>query len=632
MDQNVNNDMSARAVINSAYDITNVVPIEQERDRILRTAQRCYDILREHYGPHSDYAMLIDNSSIGLEFRPNVFTRDGIGILKATEFASPLERYIKDLITYIGLRVDTAAKDGTTTAMMVAAKLIEKGLSPEHRQEDQHVSLVKRQKKLDATIDKLLAIIDSITHSSDLMDPDKVSELDAMRIAGDIAYMQALSSSGGNRDLAEVMREIFSKSPRPTWEYITYGGSIHENDKPFSVDISEYDFSLKCVPGQYAMLTDTLGSEYIDENVACYIYTDNFVDGDFRVDIFLGELKDAPADQPVMVITQKANARFLRDLNEMNKLRDRKYPITVWEYASPEQVGGQSWAYDLMILAAQAGVSPVDRSIQLGEPVEYFVAPKVHWYAPALHFYNCITTEQDSCLHPYFAHPEQATPYYTEVLNTCKKQLELYQEGHRPDGKMEDFFRNIMNRLITVRRPTLRLGGTTHEQIANRDVAQDVQGAIMASLTGGYVLGLPSVALTLIKELQDDTDPDVQMIVEVLRTLFIELWEKNTDVSANGIFDAIHEDCIVKTLTPDTYYNFDEQVRFNSFKKYLTTLGTADEEEYYPPIQPAVMYKELFKRIKELIFKFMWSNQIIVSGALLVDKDKEKTDADHESK
>ena len=42
----------------------------------------------------------------------------------------------------------------------------------------------------------------------------------------------------------------------------------------------------------------------------------------------------------------------------------------------------------------------------------------------------------------------------------------------------------------------------------------------------------------------------------------------------------------------------------------------------YPPLQPASLYSELFKRIDELVWKFVNSSQIIVSGALLVNEDK----------
>ena len=628
MDQNVNHDMSERSIINSAYDITNVVPIEQEKERIVSTARKCFDILADHCGPHSDYAMLVDNNSIGLDFRPNVFTRDGIGIMKAVEFASPLQRYIKDLITYIGQRVDSMAKDGTTTAMMIASALIANVVSS--RSEKNSVSLAQRQRELKEVIDRIIGIIDSCAYETDLMDTTKVSEQEAMRRAGDIAYVQALSSSGGNRDLADAMREIFSQSPRSTWEFLSYKGSIKENDRPFSVDVDEFDFALKCMPGLNAMLQDTLGTEYIAENVRCYIYADALVDGDMRTEIFLGELAAVPKEVDVSVFVTSAG-RFASRIKDLNVDR-QQHPICVWEYASPEMVGGQSMAYDLMILAAQTGITPVDHSIGMGRPLEYFVAPKLHWYAPAMHFYDCVPTEKDSCLHPYFAHPEQSTEYYREVLQTCQAQLDLYANGHRPDGKMEDFFRNVLNRLITVKRPTLRLGGTTHEQIANRDVAQDVQGAIMATLTHGCVLGFPVVYSRLKAELKDETGP-AKDILDAFEVVKDALFACNSGVSKTEY------DKTLDSLDLTGHYAYvDGAIVTMGFDTYMDNVQNRRGNEYlfYPPIQPVVMYRELLRRVAELIYKFAWSNQIVVYGALLVEgadkkADKEDNHGDHRS-
>ena len=121
MDDNTRVDPSMRAVVNTNFDTTNIVSMEESLPQILHTLQRCQNILKDHCGPQSGYAMLVNNMSAGINFEPNVFTRDGIKILSSIEFLSPLERYIKDLLTYVGTRVDNTAKDGTTTSMLFSA-------------------------------------------------------------------------------------------------------------------------------------------------------------------------------------------------------------------------------------------------------------------------------------------------------------------------------------------------------------------------------------------------------------------------------------------------------------------------------------------------------------------------------
>ena len=622
-------DVGTRVIANSNYDITNVVPIRQEAKRICTTLDHCFSVLAQHCGPRSDYAMLVDNNSIGLDFQPNVFTRDGIGVLQAMEFASPLERYIKELLTYVGKRVDSAAKDGTTTAMMYSAYLLRKYFGYVNDGTLDYESLNRltfneKQQLMNDAVDTILTDIRDASYGKDLLDEEKYTESEAMKLAGEIAFTQALSSSGGNLELAKVMKTIFENSPRCTWNYITYSGSIKENDKPFSVEITDFDYSVKCSSGMTGSFNDTLNSEYEAKDIVLYIYADNCNDGDFRLELFLDYLETtAPKDKPIVILLQHGTSRVYTSIYKMNHDR-RKCPITLWEYASTVTIGGQSWAWELMILAAQAGVTPVNVSLNNGQPIEGINVGRVHWYGGALHIYDTIPREEGSCLHPYYLHPETAHPYYTAVLNSCKEQLKLYESGHRPDGKAYDYFKDMMSKLMTVRRPSLKLGGTTHEQLANRDVAQDVQGAIMSTLTHGYTTGLCGVNHLLNhRRRESGFNPYYYLLLDALGYV-TEMMLHENGCAAEDYLEGIED--------KDAYFNVSSNA-IGTLHQYFTDVipkYLQDPEKHtdltknYPPIQPLVMYEELFKRVKELLFKFMCSSQIIVSGALLVKEDKEK--------
>jgi len=93
---------SAKLVVNTNLGLTNVISIDDSEDIILETLETCRNILFSHCGPHARYAMLLNGYTAGEKFEPSVFTRDGIRLLSAVEFVSPIERYIQDLITYIG--------------------------------------------------------------------------------------------------------------------------------------------------------------------------------------------------------------------------------------------------------------------------------------------------------------------------------------------------------------------------------------------------------------------------------------------------------------------------------------------------------------------------------------------------
>ena len=99
-------DPSMRSVVNTNFGITNIVSMKESKQHILDVLGRCCDILTEHCGPKSGYAMLISEYGVNESFQPSIFTRDGIRILNSIDCISPLEKYIKNMLTYIGGRVD----------------------------------------------------------------------------------------------------------------------------------------------------------------------------------------------------------------------------------------------------------------------------------------------------------------------------------------------------------------------------------------------------------------------------------------------------------------------------------------------------------------------------------------------
>lgn len=256
---------SAKLVINTNLGLTNVIGIDDSEDIILETLETCRNILFSHCGPHARYAMLLNGYTAGEKFEPSVFTRDGIRLLSAVEFVSPIERYIQDLITYIGGRVDNFAKDGTTTSMLITAKFIQEVLS--ERCKFDGVSTVdvtrcinKYFTDLNKDINKYKFTVEKI---AELINFD-YSEADLIKAASMVAYMQALSSSGGNIQLAECVREIFASSPKMAWDFISYQNNPKESDVPYSVYTPEYDIKFKAslATASSNIFNKALGTEY----------------------------------------------------------------------------------------------------------------------------------------------------------------------------------------------------------------------------------------------------------------------------------------------------------------------------------------------------------------------------------
>lgn len=627
-------DQPSRAIINSAYDITNVVPIEAEADRICRTLDTCIAVLEHSCGIRSSFSMQVKHESIGLTFDPDVFTRDGISILKFMEFASPLEKYIKNLLTYIGDRVDFVAKDGTTTSMLTAARVIRHYIQNiiDHNSLTAGKTIYARAEEAADFRHRLTEGLKQITYYGDILDESKYTEAEAMEIAGKIAFMQALSASGGNLQLANAMRDIFRQSPRRIWKFFKPERSIRETDTPYTVINPQYDSRITCSASLADQYSKVLNTEWEGNNVAFYFFSDNLESNAWAAAVFTNELDQVPQDRPVAVLGLTFAPNVISKCRDLNLSRAPENKITLWSHPAVTQVGTRSWDWKIQVLAAQLGAVPVDVAIARNLPIEPVTVTKARWYSGAMHIYDSIPRDENTCLHKWAVHPELASQYFEEVRSTCQEQIDLYKSQHRLDGKALEYFEKAMNDLLTVRRPTLMLGGTTHEQVANVDVVQDVAGSIMNILSHGFVLGNTPVAAAL-KKLNQDVD-DTSLTGVVLQTL------REVANRTIALADPTAMNCMLTAdteLEPDVYcYCSDRNgsgwAKFNEYWDKLQRYFNGEEElrqeirTTYPPLQPVSMYSELFKRIDELVWKFVNSSQIIVSGALLVNEDAKDGD------
>ena len=676
-------DPNKRAIINADFGVTNVVTLDEVQDRITGALDRCANILTDHCGPQSGYAMLVDNGSSATSFKPNVFTRDGIRILTSTEFVSPLERYIKDLLTYIGTRVDSSAKDGTTTSMLFTAIFLKRLLQDKQKLTDNGLSFFQISTAIDSIFNELLTEIDKYTCTIEKLSGKNVSldDLDPeelQKLAGKVAFMQAISSSGGNLELAYHMQTIFERSPRISWEFISSHTSAKENGKPISVEIDPYDTHIRCASATEGILNRALGTEYMEEDVRVLVCIEAMANNGINYDRLMSYLKDYPADKPLCIMAKQFSSSIISEINAINTNPEygRKAPISTWLYAPEKSVASQAWPWELLTLAAIAGAEPFDfgpKLAPISDELNTFSAPKLHWHDGYLDFYDIVKTDGKSCLHPFYSHPETATPFYRDVLEQVVNQLDMYKNGHLTDGLTQGLFVEILNKLACIHRPTLRLGGPAHEQIANKDVIQDVQGATMSALNHGFLTNGP-VALyvaadTLYRRLGDELNSYTE--------------DPNADVTASAICSTKHiiaenfRESIGKvcfTLNPDicgsvdetnainpnnvreyycdiirdtgykSYTNVMDGVKYEHNKisdlgEYLTflenypTYESAQEDGYvmnrlatcYPVAHPVAITKELLKRNQELIMKFIFANKIIVYGGVMVDKkDKEE--------
>lgn len=686
MNKNPQIDPSTRRILNSNRGITNIADMMDERENIVRLLNRFTTLLFRHCGPLSQYAMTVNAESAGIAFEPNVFTRDGIDILSAVECMSPLETYIKELLCYLGSRVDNAAKDGTTTSMLFGALFLKELL----KRPLPVGFLTSYQKKVQTNdvfsfIRKQLTDIGACWDIDRLCPEENFTEKDVMQVAGLIAFAQAMSSSGGDIELASAMKKIYERSPRITWDFIEHYQSASESGDRFTVEIDDFDSKIRCTATQEGALNTALGTEFYEKDIRCIVYADSFSTYDSKMSAMIDYLKKAEDEHSILIVMTHVPGQFLSAIMQINESREHK--ITVWQYSAEDKLAGQALNWELMIVNAVAGVTPYNHSsVTSNDPMSdayTFMAKEVRWRNTYLEFYGTIEQpDTDSCLHPYYADPSLATPYYTEVLQELLTQRDMYNNNRIKNEKLVGIFTEMLNRITCLHRPRLRLGGPAHEQIANIPVVKDVQGAIMSSLRHGFllngvleltyavfvcigqILNCPNVTRMQPDEEISSLAQKISMstyqssllsiialslahITETLYrgTLFPSAFDLNTIYQNLSIlfhhfqFTHHYADSYINVLKFKELTNTDtvEQKSFvGSLRQYFHLIHQYEDpevrmsdEEYkelltnYPVIQPIRITDELFRRTQELLMKFSSISEIIVYGGVMV-KEKEE--------
>lgn len=603
---------SAKLVVNTNLGLTNVISIDDSEDIILETLETCRNILFSHCGPHARYAMLLNGYTAGEKFEPSVFTRDGIRLLSAVEFVSPIERYIQDLITYIGGRVDNFAKDGTTTSMLITAKFIQEVLSDRCKFDGVSTVDVTRYinkyfTDLNKDINKYKFTVEKI---AELINFD-YSEADLIKAASMVAYMQALSSSGGNIQLAECVREIFASSPKMAWDFISYQNNPKESDVPYSVYTPEYDIKFKAslATASSNIFNKALGTEYEEEDVRCIIVSDGILPEAFNTIEIMQYVSNYPADKPLMIVSPSIDPNIIREIDKLN--RQRTVPIAIWQYMSDMRVRNSGLDFELRITNAICGCTPYEYRTDISEKMSdkyTFVAKRVHFFGGYIHIYDTAPKLEDSCLHPYYVDKTKATAYYNDLREAIETQLDLYDNNARSEMQMRSYLVETLNRLACVHRPTLYVGGTVHDQVANADVVQDVLGAIMSSLKHGFFVNGIWSFFDITRTLSNHRNDVVhECLCNSIRTVWNHLYKKVTD---------LYE------LDRGSYWNIlnDKPANVEFFIKDMD--GYAKENNY-PILHPVGIYTELLKRMNELAIRFMLTDKIIVRGGVVMPEDKQ---------
>ena len=643
---------AARTVVDTNIGITNVVDLQdpKARELVVKSLDQCIELLKGQCGPSAGYAMVINNYRADESFEPNIFTRDGIKTLRSVEFMSPLQKYVGELMTYIGGRVDDHAKDGTTTSILFSAALM-KNLISAHAGLDKfklsvfNINLITKQ-VFEELLNKLGDFTYDIKKLAGLKEDETLSVEDEAKWAGIIAFTQALSSSGGDVELAQAMKTIMEKSPSISWDSIDFHTSRMESKEPWIVEIPDYDYRLPCSIETKGVMNHAGASELLLKDVKVLSAATPLSDASLVTERILSWLDTDDDSQHILIIGTTVAGSLITRIKDMNQDPKRLHKVILIQHLPGSRLNGQPYNWDINVLNAISGTQTLSEADF--EPItekEVFTADEVHWQSGFLYFKGIIPdADPNSLLHPYFKDSEIATPFYTETLNTCRKMIEDNDNGHVHNYNLRGVYINALNDLTCYHRPYLQLGGTTHDQLTNRFVATDVEGAILSSLKHGFVLNGPLTVIAVCEAVRSDLvtkyqkllDSDVVASLQVtgyINTL-LDCIVNAMKVVVEPVFKlcTVAADEYVKVHDPKKYLNaLDLNPQLRDIDTYLQEVAKLPDNvtnlsadglrigSTYPVFQPIAITTELLKRAQELLIKFMITNKIIIMGGVVAD-------------
>lgn len=605
-----------RTIINANLNITNIVEQEQLSEVMYRTWNELAQLLSQHCGPYSKFAILTDPVNPTVE---PTFTKDGIGIIRAVEYASPLQTFVKQLLSYVGSKIDQAAGDGTTSSMMLSAWTLSELLQQLQQLPPQ---LAYTYHDLELAYQQFLTRLEEYYQIKTMDDPSEqyifCADPDDTQEVYDMAFCQAYTSSHGLRELADALADWFSHTPQQAWNYLTIERTSRETAELFGFEVSDADYTIEHLdffPKE--KLQSLVGYSYRSEPGSEVVISKYPL---LYSDVLLADLwtkiKDAiEQERPLTVICpQGMDSYTIGELRNLLQQHPRhQFMLAQVPCEHPELNGIKALQLllwddcDLPWRSIDSLTVTSPDGLKLEFTGIYPAREKKEGETPQL-------------LSPFYEHPEH--PNFNRYLTLVRKYI-ASSESNREAGllasqitKTKQFYLG----LICGRKPSFYLGGSAYDNAQLVDVVID---AIISTKNGlQHGLSLPAYG-TLYTFLQHE-----QLLLQkqsptsrqgLLHKAFVTGW-----LSA---IEKLHQCLRESSKRPD--YDFQQLGNLLSDKEQSlfgdpNLLGNSTLDEI-PATQPAVMDLTLLRRFGEVALKFLCSSRLVVPGGLYMPKTQKES-------
>jgi len=590
-----------RIILNANEGITNSISNNDLYTVILNTVSEIKKILLDHCGPFATNAMIIFEQGMG-RGNPNIFTKDGINILDSMEFVSPVQAYIKNLISHIGSRVDSVAHDGTTTSMLIACNIIEYIIT---------TRLMTQYKEKRHVINTAKGIITELEDIKKQLNENKITvdelaeflEISREEAVSKLAFTQAMISSKNDVELSQAMAEIFKHTPKEMYSYFSFYQNSVESNKVYEVMYPEHDFSFRIVPYTMLHYNHNLGTEYLLESCDLIVIPEELANGHTMNDVLFKHLETTTIPT-VLVLNKRSDSSMVRKMCTINP----NVPITPVQFVS--RFDFSHVPLELISMNVSAGVRRFFYTDSEKDLPFVIHNVKCHIETGYMHLSNLYKYDEVTKLHPYYV-DKDANPDYTRFIDEMTLYIEKLNAKVDADPNQINDAITVLRNTISGRIPILKIGGRVLDVHANRSVAQDVLGAITSVLEKGFIIDGNFKIYRILKSYMSEGEDFRYISHTILKDILKAIYDCSDDETFREIYIDLHLANINKKpeLAKYVCQNIDAS-------------GIAFKEIKVPVIQPIMIYNELIDRLIEVIPKLISSVRVIVPGTAAIEEKK----------
>lgn len=569
---------------------TNLHPLTKEI--VSREAAPLINILTQICGPYAK-SVAVPMTHNGMQY--STFTKDGIDVLNSTRVDSQIGEFIRQTATYFGSRVDSIARDGTTTGMLLLLKL----WSVLQDDPEQTTSLIKALSK----------VVDNVTIKIDDTNIEHKKY---------VAYHQAMISSKGDHELAWRIAEVVSTLPKELYGAYRIHHSPVESEEMYRLKHRDYDFEIRGFYDQQVNNAN-MKTECAYDSVYLFATATELVGNNPATMALINILQDIQnnvivLDKPLVVVSPKIDAQLQGAISQYNRERTQPHPI-IWFHMQGENIARNANLVQAIQVSSDYK-DPFDVVTQSFKEVGHVfnlidltTVARIRMHSNHVCEISDLYVRGDGVFHPYYVDPDKSTAYtqfrkeLEDTVNTLKSKVAF---DSRDLANIETL-NGIYRQLVCQNQVDLEICGSSFDNLANRSVAQDAYGAAIASIESGVVVGAFLTLTRYVLEMKEEfhlSDEVCDVFMDIVKTIYrpnegqlqylidptplnpTRKLQEHYLVDANG--EIIHSD-----FEPNKYLVYS--------KSYPYDYNAMQKEPVL--IQPAIGYVTFVRRLREVLEK-----------------------------